>query len=70
MPAAGSDTPAAQQPVAIRIPAIGVESRLIDLGIAKDGTMQVPTDPALAGWSGDIDPVSGHYVDNTVVFAS
>ncbi|WP_051750531.1 sortase domain-containing protein [Phycicoccus jejuensis] len=50
MPAAGSDTPAAQQPVAIRIPAIGVESRLIDLGIAKDGTMQVPTDPALAGW--------------------
>lgn len=154
VPAAGSDTPAAQQPVAIRIPAIGVESRLIDLGIAKDGTMQVPTDPALAGWltgapapgergpaviaghvdthegpavfyrlrelepgdtieverrdgttltftvrrlesfakddfptarvygpapgpvlrlitcSGDIDPVSGHYVDNTVVFAS
>ncbi|QKE82655.1 class F sortase [Arthrobacter sp. NEB 688] len=154
VPAAGSDTPAAQQPVAIRIPAIGVESRLIDLGIAKDGTMQVPTDPALAGWltgapapgergpaviaghvdthegpavfyrlrqlepgdaieverrdgttvtftvrrletfakddfptdrvygpapgpvlrlitcSGDIDPVTGHYVDNTVVFAS
>lgn len=153
-PATGRQAPAGDRPVEVRIPRIGVTSRLVDLGIAKDGTMEVPRDPALAGWltaapapgqrgpaviaghvdtqagpavfarldelvpgdevevlqqdgdlvtftvrslasfakddfptaqvygpapgpvlrlvtcSGEIDPVSGHYTDNTVVFAS
>ena len=141
-------------PVTVRIPAIDVESRLVRLGIAQDGTMEVPQDYSRAGWlrtgpvpggrgpaviaghvdshrgpavffrlrelrpgdeievtqkdgdvvtfvvrsveqyakaqfptervygpvpgpvlrlitcSGEIDPVSGHYIDNTVVFAT
>ncbi|WP_282958986.1 class F sortase [Phycicoccus avicenniae] len=145
---------AGDRPVEVVIPAIGVRSSLVDLGIAGDGTMQVPSDFARAGWltaapapgqrgpaviaghvdshegpavffrlselvagdevrvvqadgdvvsftvrgkesfakdefptdrvygpvpgpvlrlitcSGEVDPVSGHYVDNTVVFAS
>ncbi|MGG5260367.1 class F sortase [Phycicoccus avicenniae] len=154
VPATGTQAPRAQRPARLRIPAIGVDTPLVDLGIAKDGTMQVPADFARAGWltaapapgqrgpaviaghvdshrgpavffrlrelvpgdevqvvrrdgvvvtftvrgslsfakdafptdrvygpapgpvlrlitcSGEIDPVSGHYVDNTVVFAS
>ena len=42
---AGSD------PVAISIPKIGVRSRLVDLGRDADGAMEVPQDPARAGWS-------------------
>jgi len=38
------------RPVAVAIPAIGVSSRLIYLGLAGDGTLQVPPDPAVAGW--------------------
>jgi sortase (surface protein transpeptidase) len=41
------DTPA---PVRIDIPRIGVTSRLSELGKAKDGTVEVPTDFAVAGW--------------------
>lgn len=154
VPVSGAQVPPRERPVEIRIPAIGVDSRLVDLGIGKDGTMQVPTNPSRAGWltaapapgqrgpaviaghvdthegpavfhrlrdlrpgdavdvvrrdgtvvsftvrslehyakdrfptarvygpapgpvlrlitcSGEIDPVSGHYTDNTVVFAS
>ena len=43
-------TPAGDRPVEVRIPAIGVDSTLVDLGIADDGTMQVPTDFQKAGW--------------------
>ena len=152
--AVGASTPKGDRPVEVVIPAIGVRSRLVDLGIAGDGTMQVPSDFARAGWltaapapgqrgpaviaghvdsregpavffrlhelvagdevrvvqadgdvvsftvrgkesfakdafptdrvygpvpgpvlrlvtcSGEVDPVSGHYLDNTVVFAS
>ncbi|QIM22749.1 class F sortase [Phycicoccus sp. HDW14] len=154
VPVAGDKAPVGDRPVELRIPAIGVRTRLVDLGIAKDGTMQVPADFSRAGWltvapapgqrgpavvaghvdshrgpavfyrlrelvpgdevqvvqrdgdvvtftvrssldfaknrfptdlvygpapgpvlrlitcSGEVDPVSGHYVDNTVVFAS
>lgn len=38
------------EPVAVSIPRIGVRSRLIDLGLAGDGAMQVPEDPANPGW--------------------
>jgi len=36
--------------VALIIPAIGVHTRLVDLGLASGGTVQVPPDPAVAGW--------------------
>jgi hypothetical protein len=37
-------------PVALRIPAIGVRTRLIRLGITAQGTLQVPTSTSVAGW--------------------
>jgi sortase (surface protein transpeptidase) len=37
-------------PVRIVIPAIGVNARVIPLGLNRDGTMQVPTNRADAGW--------------------
>jgi hypothetical protein len=37
-------------PVALRIPAIGVRTRLIRLGLTRRGTLQVPGSPSLAGW--------------------
>ena len=37
-------------PVRVEIPAIGVSSRLVRLGLNADGTMQVPGDYNLAGW--------------------
>jgi sortase (surface protein transpeptidase) len=37
-------------PVRIDIPRIGVTSRLSQLGKARDGTVEVPTDFAVAGW--------------------
>jgi sortase (surface protein transpeptidase) len=37
-------------PVAVSIPKLGVRSRLVDLGLGRDGAMEVPQDPALAGW--------------------
>ena len=40
----------APRPVALIIPAIGVNTRLVNLGLAAGGTLQVPPDPAVAGW--------------------
>lgn len=37
-------------PVRIQIPVIGVDTKLISLGLQQDGTMQVPPDAASAGW--------------------
>jgi len=37
-------------PVALRIPAIGVRTRLISLGITQHGTLKVPGSPTVAGW--------------------
>ena len=37
-------------PVAVRIPAIGVDSTLISLGLRADGTLQVPASGFPAGW--------------------
>ena len=37
-------------PVRVEIPAIGVSSRLVRLGLNPDGTMEVPRDYGLAGW--------------------
>ena len=37
-------------PTLIRIPAIGVNSTLVRLGLTKDGTLDVPTEAMTAGW--------------------
>jgi sortase (surface protein transpeptidase) len=37
-------------PVTVSIPKLGVRSKLIDLGLKEDGTMEVPEDPADPGW--------------------
>ena len=37
-------------PVALRIPAIGVRTRLIRLGLTRQGKLQVPRSPSVAGW--------------------
>ena len=37
-------------PVRVEVPAIGAASDLVDLGIAADGTLEVPADFDLAGW--------------------
>jgi hypothetical protein len=38
------------RPVALVIPAIGVDARLVDLGLTAAGTVQVPAEPATPGW--------------------
>lgn len=38
------------RPVALTIPAIGVRTRLIRLGLTSAGTLQVPATPGVAGW--------------------
>ncbi|MGI8666340.1 MAG: class F sortase [Jatrophihabitans sp.] len=37
-------------PTAVEIPRIGVSSSLVSLGLASDGTLQVPSDFSKAGW--------------------
>jgi len=56
------------EPSRLQIPAIGVDSGLIGLGLKRDGSMQVPTDGFPAGWyrhgptPGELGPavVAGH----------
>jgi hypothetical protein len=38
------------QPIFLTIPAIGVRSKLVDLGLNSNGTLQVPASTAVAGW--------------------
>ena len=45
-----SPAAAAPAPVSLTIPAISVRTRLIRLGITAQGTLQVPTSAAVAGW--------------------
>jgi len=53
---------AAAPPVRIRIPAIGVDSALIGLGLQADGTLEVPADGSVAGWfTGAPTPGSGSW---------
>jgi len=55
-------------PVRVQIPAIGVDSRLMDLGLRADGTMEVPPRGFPAGWytggptPGELGPaiIAGH----------
>jgi sortase (surface protein transpeptidase) len=38
------------RPVSLTVPAIGVRTRLVDLGLNRNGTLQVPASTAVAGW--------------------
>jgi len=49
---------ATASPVDVSIPTIGVDSRLIGLGLRPDRTVEVPTDPDEAGWY-RLGPVPG-----------
>lgn len=49
-PVSAPPPPQAAKPVSLTIPAIGVHTTLIRLGIAGDGTLQVPSTTAVAGW--------------------
>ncbi len=50
-PRAPRRAPAAPAPpVSLTIPAIGVHSRLIRLGLTAQGALQVPTSTSVAGW--------------------
>jgi hypothetical protein len=59
---------AASRPVRVRIPAIGVDSELMDLGVQDDGTLEVPPTGFPAGWftgaptPGELGPavIAGH----------
>jgi hypothetical protein len=59
---------AASTPVRIRIPAIGVDSGLMDLGLQSDDSLEVPPDGFPAGWytgaptPGELGPaiIAGH----------
>ncbi len=61
-------TMSASAPVALRIPAIGVDSTVMDLGLQDDGTLEVPPGGFPAGWytgsptPGELGPaiVAGH----------
>jgi sortase (surface protein transpeptidase) len=60
-------------PVRVEIPAIGVSSSLVRLGLNRDGTMQVPGDFQVAGWfiggpqPGQLGPavIAGHVDSRT-----
>lgn len=47
---ASADAPARVVPAALRLPSIDVDDSLLRLGIAPDGTAEVPTDYARVGW--------------------
>jgi hypothetical protein len=59
---------AASPPVRVQIPAIGVDSELMDLGLQDDGTLEVPPAGFPAGWftgaptPGELGPavIAGH----------
>jgi sortase (surface protein transpeptidase) len=60
-------------PVRVEVPAIGVSSPLVRLGLNQDGTMQVPGDDQVAGWftggpqPGQLGPavIAGHVDSRT-----
>ena len=49
-PPQSADPPPVARPVSLTIPLIGVKTSLITLGLAADGSLQVPSSTAVAGW--------------------
>jgi LPXTG-site transpeptidase (sortase) family protein len=71
--AAGSDGSRGQTltrsvPVRLDVPSVGIHTRLVELGLNPDETLEVPSEPMLAGWytgsatSGERGPsvIAGH----------
>ena len=55
-PAAPAQLPASK-PVEVRIPALGVTSEVMDLGLERDGSMEVPPGAYPVGWyNGSVTP--------------
>ena len=50
LPASLATGQQAARPVWLSIPSIGIRTRLIRLGVNSDGTLQVPSSTAVAGW--------------------
>jgi sortase (surface protein transpeptidase) len=50
LPASLSTAQPAARPVWLSIPVIGVRTSLVDLGLRANGTLQVPSSTAVAGW--------------------
>ena len=50
LPASLATVQQAARPVWLSVPAIGVRTSLVDLGLNKNGTLQVPASTAVAGW--------------------
>jgi sortase (surface protein transpeptidase) len=42
--------PAVPRPVRLRIPSLHIDSKITDLGLEPDGSVQVPADVTVAGW--------------------
>lgn len=49
-PVAATDQVDAPDPVSVRIPALGVSSHMIPLGLQPSGQIEVPADPQQVGW--------------------
>ena len=49
-PTSSLDPATVPEPTAVSIPTLGVRQGLVDLGVAADGTAEVPTDFADVGW--------------------
>ncbi len=60
--------PPLAKPASLDIPSVGIHTRLLELGLNPDGTLEVPSRPMLAGWyAGSPSPgergpaiISGH----------
>ena len=50
LPASLATAQQAARPVWLSVPAIGVRTSLVDLGLRQNGTLQVPSSTAVAGW--------------------
>jgi Sortase domain len=50
LPATLAMSPATARPVWLSVPVLGVRTTLVDLGLNKNGTLQVPSSTAVAGW--------------------
>lgn len=50
LPASLATNQQAARPVWVSVPAIGVRTSLVDLGLGENGTLQVPVSTAVAGW--------------------
>jgi sortase (surface protein transpeptidase) len=50
LPASLATAQQAARPVWLSVPAIGLRTSLINLGVNKNGTLQVPASTAVAGW--------------------